>query len=814
MKRSTWAVILAFCALLTAFPMVCADEIPQPRALTAAEQAAKKQAEEQKVAAEQAAKKQAEERKAEERKTAGQPAWHAENARYRITVEAVKPDAWMILDDRVLCLPDSLDNGMEVYDEAGQKQKFYRFKDGGVQFDQAKEPRRLYVYFGFPLPANGRKPAFPNGGLERKIQNDPLILRQSGIDYGLMPEDWRKYNLDQTKKKAADEKAEEKDREAAKKLVEELEALKDKPEELENRIDADLRGKFGQDTTDIRPGNTFLNHRIYEAYERVAIAYKGGLVASEPGDYAFRITSNATRILNIDGKTLIRKFGTSPAPASDDVTVHLDAGLHPLLALYHRISGDYIFSLEWKRPGDADFRLLSERDFSPAPPVRILKLEDRDGGIYPLCRQDIRYIFHLDKTRRAALRELTPLDKASAGCSIAVDGKASTEKQTFFAIPDDNTESELRLVPPDNSGLSQMVFKVKPPDKRFFPIDPAVSMTLWAPIFLYDDERLELTREIRSRIPVPLRLELDETKRTAAADGTESEERSREVVPLPEFSLASFDRFAQDLSLKKSFPLDGAALAQSPLDLGWTAGIPGFIFDSAEFAVVPMKDLKNFTAGADGLYDHDGKRRIVPLLHRPTMHELRAWELPKTIAAGLSPVRTVLAAAEDRDGFGSALKAEFEKHGIKLEFFPWKRSQTGRDTLESLPALFNAIRTTNADRILIVPPSTTRRLILSTREESRIAAFLLQAVHDCSGVSGAVLTPPIVFDAEDSPARRDRELTAELRAFRRMYGAEFLELAHDFEAIAKDTSRPPEERSTRLARCVVRAFLNLPPAED
>jgi hypothetical protein len=255
---------------------------------------------------------------------------------------------------------------------------------------------------------------------------------------------------------------------------------------------------------------------------------------------------------------------------------------------------------------------------------------------------------------------------------------------------------------------------------------------------------------------VPLRLELDETKRTKAADNAESAKKRHETIPLPEFKLASFDRFAQNLSLKTSYPLDGAAMTQSPLDLSWTASIPGFIFDAAAFAVVPVKELKDFTVGADGLYDRDGKRRIVPLLHRPTMHELRAWELPKTIAAGLSPVRTVLAAAEDRDGFGDALKNEFAKHGIKIEFIPWKRSQSGRDTLETLPGLFNAIRTTHSDRILIIPPSTPHRLILSTREESRIIAFLLQAVHDCSEVSGTVLTPPPVFDAEESSARRDR----------------------------------------------------------
>ncbi len=775
MKHFGLTLILAFCALLTAFPVIRADDVSAQEP--------------------------------------GQTAWHAEKAKYRLIIEADKPNAWMFLDDRVLCLPANLEEGMEVYDVAGQKQKFFLFRNGGVQFDQAKEPRRLFVYFGFPRPENGRKPPFPNGGLERKIQNDPLLLRQAGIDYGLMPEDWRRHNLDPAKSKAADEKAEAKDRETAAKRVEELEALKDKTDELENRIDADLRGKFGADTTDIRPGNTFLNHRIYEDYERVALAYKGGLVVPESGDYMFRITTNATRILNLDGKTLIRKFGASPGPASDTVEVHLDAGLHPLLAVYHRISGDYIFSVEWKRPGDTDFLLLTERDFSPAPPVRVLKLEDKDGGVYPLCRQDIRFVFHIDKTRHAALRELTPLDKDSAGCRIAVDGKDSAEDQTFFAVPDDS-EAELRLIPPENSGLMRMTFRVRPPDKRYFPIDPSVSMTLWAPIFLYDDETLELTREIRSRIPVPLRLELAETKRITAADGSEKEESSCEAIPMPEFKQGSFDRFAQDLSMKTSFPLDGASVSQSPLDLGWTASIPGFVFDSAQFSVIPVKDLKDFTVGADGLYDRDGKRRIVPLLHRPTLHELRAWELPKTLAAGLSPVRTVLAAAEDRDGFGDALEKEFAKHGVKLEFIPWKRSQSGRDTLESLPALFSAIRTTNADRVLIVPPSTPRRLILSSREESRIAAFLLQAVHDCSGVSGAVLTPPLVFDAEESSARRDRELTAELRAFRRMYGADFLELAHGFEAVANKNELKPEERAALLARYVVRAFLNLPPEED
>ncbi len=806
MRRVFYVFLCILTAAFASFEAYYAAEPPQPRALTAEEQAA-----EQKAAEQKAAKKQAAEPKSAEQKAAEKPAWHAEKARCRLTVELDTPDAWMFLDDRVLCLPDTMEHGVEIYDEEGKKQKFYRFPDGGIQFDQTKEPRKLYVYFGFPAPANGKKP--PNGGLERKIRNDPLLLRQSGIDFGLMPEDWRKHFLDQANNKAKDEKAEEKDREAAKKRAEELEAMKDAPKAAEDGIEAELKGKFGADTTDIRPGNTFLDHRIYEAYENIAIAYKGGLVVPVSGEYEFRVTANATRILTVDGKTLIRSFGESEGPAVSTATVHLDAGFHPLLAIYHRRIGDFIFSVEWKRPGDADFVLLTERDFSPAPPVRVLKMEDKDGGRYPLCRQDARHVFHLDKLRRAALRERTALNRESAGCRIAVDGNVFPPEQAFFATPDDS-EAKLELIPPDGSGLLPVAFRVKPVDKRFFPIDPSIRLTLWAPLFLYDDETLELTREIRSRIPVALPLELEETRQTTAEDGTKSMETSREVVHMPEFKLSGFDRFAQDIERKQSFPLEGAEMIRSPLDLEWTVGIPGLAFDFAGIRVVPVAELKDFTVGKDGLYDLDGKRRIVPLLHRPTLHELRAWELPKAIASGLTPVKTVLAAAEDREGFGEALKAEFKKHGVELEFFPWEKSQSGRDTLESLPALFNAVRETHADRILIVPPSTPRRLILSTREESRIAAFLLQAVHDRSSLSGAVLTPPIVFDTAESAPRRDRELTAELRAFQRMYGAEFLELAHEFEAVAENAALTPAERNAKLARSIVHAFLNLRSEDD
>lgn len=739
------------------------------------------------------------------------PVWHAEKARYRLTIEADKPDAWMFLDDRVLCLPCDLENGTEVYDEAGKKQKYYRFANGGIQFDQMKEPHKLYVYFGFPAPENGKKP--PGGGLARKIQNDPLILRQAGIDYGLMPENWRKHMLDQAKNKAKDEKAEEKDREAAAKRAEELEAMKDNPKAAEDGIEADLKSKFSADTTDIRPGNTFLDHRVYEAYENIALAYKGGLVIPESGDYEFRITTNATRILSVGDKTLIREFGSSENPASNTASVHLEAGHHPFMAIYHRRTGDFIFSVEWKRPGEADFSLLTERDFSPAPPVRVLKLEDRNGAHYPLCRQDARYVLHLDKMRRAALRELSALDEASAGCRIEAGGKVFSPDQVFFITPDDSGE-EIGLVPPEDSGLSRMSFRVKPVDKRFFPIDPSVRLTLWAPLFLYDDETLDLTREIRSRIPLALPLELEETRTATSEDGAPVTETRREVLPVPEFRLAGFDRFAQDIALKESRPLDGTELTQSPLDLVWSVGLPGFTFDSAGIAVVPVGELEDFTVGEDGLRDSSGKHRIVPLLHRPTLHELRAWELPKTLASGLTPVRKVLVAAEERDGFGEALKAEFQKHGVDLEFFPWRRSQSGRDTLESLPGLVRAIRATHAGRILIVPPSTARRLILSTREESRIAAFLLQVVHDGSQISGAVLTPPVVFDAAESAPRRDNELTVELRAFQRMYGAEFLELAHEFEAVAQDAALSPAERNERLARDIVHAFLNLRTDED
>ena len=86
MRRVFRIFLCVMSAVFSSVAAFCADEPPQPqpRALTAEEQAAEHPASEQ-------------------------PAWHAENAHCRLIVELDTPDVWMFLDDRVLCLPDTME---------------------------------------------------------------------------------------------------------------------------------------------------------------------------------------------------------------------------------------------------------------------------------------------------------------------------------------------------------------------------------------------------------------------------------------------------------------------------------------------------------------------------------------------------------------------------------------------------------------------------------------------------------------------------------------------------------------------------------
>jgi type 1 glutamine amidotransferase len=75
------------------------------------------------------------------------------------------------------------------------------------------------------------------------------------------------------------------------------------------------------------------------------------------GEHTFRLTSDDGTELLIDGKTVVNNDGIHPATPKE-ANVRLKAGWHPLRVRYFENDGEERLRLDWKRPGDTEFRLV------------------------------------------------------------------------------------------------------------------------------------------------------------------------------------------------------------------------------------------------------------------------------------------------------------------------------------------------------------------------------------------------------------------------------------------------------------------------
>lgn len=112
------------------------------------------------------------------------------------------------------------------------------------------------------------------------------------------------------------------------------------------------------------------------------------------GEYVFRLSSDDGSLLFIDGKLVIDHEGVHAATPKDKA-VRLEQGWRNLLIQYFEHEGDEVLKLEWKKPGENEFRVLDSsvlrvpagltRVVSPGPKrIRSLGGPQRPGNGMPL----------------------------------------------------------------------------------------------------------------------------------------------------------------------------------------------------------------------------------------------------------------------------------------------------------------------------------------------------------------------------------------------------------------------------------------------
>ena len=93
--------------------------------------------------------------------------------------------------------------------------------------------------------------------------------------------------------------------------------------------------------------------------DQFVVDVTGYLLVEEAGEHEFRLASDDGSMLFLDDERVIWIRGVHPV-VTENATVDLDAGLHPLRLLFFENQGGAYLTLEWKKPGSDVFEIVPE----------------------------------------------------------------------------------------------------------------------------------------------------------------------------------------------------------------------------------------------------------------------------------------------------------------------------------------------------------------------------------------------------------------------------------------------------------------------
>lgn len=731
--------------------------------------------------------------------------WHEPEAMYRLTVEHDVTGECGYLDFKKICLPENVDNGLCIYSVSGKKIPVHQYDADHLLLPSSDKSETYYIYYGYssprplqhwdsrqnPVPANYRlrqrdvSRRYPNapeqvGTIESLKQNSPFIrnrrelwrltgafaIARTGYLTRLHEALLRKTPLEQIS--VAEFREQEKQLFAKDRSIRAVAS-----ETLESVFFSHFRDRNGNNASRI-----FFTQRPFDTDRNFITCFFGNLAIEEAGEYEFRLNTNSTRIFRLNGKTVLRRFGEFQNPdsyaigSSDILTVPLSRGSHFLEFLYYKGPIANWAAVSWRKKGQGTFRLLTEDDFAPAIPLFPSYSADRNGKLYPIVLRDDSLALYTAKHHAYSLDRYQVLNRGSFPYHWLLDEKRFEADVNVFALRDPSTPV-LKLVPENPDFLPLEIIR-KPRTGTKAPLRPDLSLRLWAPHFLYDDEYASVTLEINSGLPVDYKALLN-IESPVMNPVFHSSEEYLSVSAIP---MEHEDRYAKNRILKKDFFLDGRGIQQD-FSTDFRLILPGLAADAKSLRILPASELpEELQTSPEGLLDAEG-RRLLPILHRASLHEIRVWELPRKLGSEWKAHKRILVIAEDLPGLRDQLSACFSARRIELDFLPWSKSAlpSGSVVMETLPAARKRIGSTEADGAILIPPNSDKHGILGFREELNMLSLLLEQLSGAKKMRTVILTTPF----PQSP-RQFRESGTEsalhesLRKLKRERGISFLEL--------------------------------------
>lgn len=745
--------------------------------------------------------------------SAVEPEWHEPDAIYRLTATVAKPEMISCLPLGDFLVPGGWANGVRVYNRVNEKLDFYLGPNDFVLFiPPGIENGEILIYFGYQTKQE--TPTWPEAKYGKISETRGLNVSTVSAHSNSIPATDREKQLEERKRKLIEnqDKMIYEQREKLLKLTESLikyagsgimayetqlkaeeekttrmclnkeKAIQELAERGRKEKEERQRGieKFFDKNVTLlgksRADEVFLDKNPFGDKEsNFATRFKGLLVIQSDGNYTFAIKSTNNSLLKIDDKYVLGQDDIHELSEKWELTatIALSAGLHEFQFFYQQNQGNVFATAAWKKDGQDDFKALTASNFAPSGiEAEISPFKDQNGLEYPVISYTpVAFMSFEDK--KLLWEKLT--SRASPGGNeniIWCLNDATVAKGASIDIIPGEKEN-LKVTVKSEGGRFQDYPLILPrPFKSSETCDPSIFIRFRDPSFIFDEENLEMSIEAYSELPEDISLIL----KTYSAKANSAFSNGIETLKLKRKIQAEKYKFVTPHVYKKSFKLNGSELKDG-LDVVFNFILPPVIFEKVTYRFMPVQECRNLRETQYGLVDSEN-RRIIPVLHRPDLAEIRSWALLDYAMDKILPLKKTLIISEDfgknGNSFQKKIASEFFKRGIRTEFLSWKRDTDGGQPFrDSFVSFMEKIKNSDADRVVIIPPSVDMWKGSTLRIEERVIAAALILINENKNFRTVNLCTP--FPSVFSSSAEKGTVTA-VKKLMRDFGTELIDL--------------------------------------
>ena len=459
----------------------------------------------------------------------------------------------------------------------------------------------------------------------------------------------------------------------------------------------------------------------------------------KPGKYQFAVKTNdmlqlyvnGERVLDVDKKNAsTSKWGETKLFYLSDNPVKIEA--------YYRNSTDKTnIVIAWRAEGEDNYKFTSQKEYMNFNKIEPELLVSNKGRKLPIIKYNKLGYFQNNQGKQflIAFETKFPGNKIDWQLNGKTIDSGNKIMMTFTnKIPEnisclvDNKKSFKVTIPKSD---------LKNPGNL---LKRDLYIKLNTPVFIYDDETLNLSAEFHSELQVEVKAFLEAKSNSEIFKGFKISQSFKKTSNEALFRTRDF--------VKKYFELEGAKL-KSGAELEFSIKNSAdnakskdekFYFDQKKIIFKKLSECSDLKT-ENGYFINSKDERVIPILHRPTLNDKRSWSLFNSILGG----KKILIIADD---FGDKTKLSVEllknveSMNQELVFEDWKLKAFDADIVNESAKKIKLIRDSNAAVLIIVPSTYPIMRGTSPRLQQRLLAALIQTARNNKNIRKIILTQP------------------------------------------------------------------------